>query len=436
MSFKALLTNFTLLFILNACGGATNTTKDVNSTLTNPLFKQINIGFGASGAFPFMGNNGSAVWISSADLILNKNIGNNNTYQTIKNFNVAQFNILQTYLKNTKFVGYWFTKYWSTTWFNLSKIQKLMDNGYIPVFHYWYFGDTLQNHFPTGQEINDYHVNNAKLASFLAQLHGEFLIIMEPEFNKSVITNTATNQHNFATIIANAIDIIKKGNTQALFSLCMTDTGRRDASSIDPTCGYKNCALGDINAWDIPKIIYNDLSKKLDFVSFQEMVGQFHRNSLNPGSWNSPIPISSTDIGTGITFLPQRISNFSKYLSNKYNKPIFLPYVAIPTETWIDSNNDNVIQKSELNPVGWETQASNAYQGLMQRKQELLNNNLFGFSTISLFDDPQHDIGGYQYFINNEYHMGIIKTTAKDKVDKYPFGDIVFKGSIINTLFF
>lgn len=457
MYFKYLLTNVMLLFMLSACGGGTtsptetssnnndtNTSdttdkttplEDVNLTVTNSLFKEINVGFGASGSFSFMGDDGDVVWLSSIDLILDDNVEESNEYQAIKNFDIVQFDTLQQYLKNTKFVGYWFTKNWSEEWFNITKIQNLMDSGYIPVFNYWYFGDVLGGGFPTEEEITAYHLNNAKLASFLSKLNGQFLIIMEPEFNKSVVTDAPSNQHEFATIIADAIDIIKKENSQALFSLCMTDKGRRDASSSDPKCGYENCALGDVNEWHLPEIVYNDLSEKLDFISFQEMVGQFHRDPHDSGSWSNPIPTSSTDIETGIAFLAQRISNFSNFLRNKYNKPVFLPFIGIPTATWEDDNNDNEIQESELDLDGWETQASKVYEDLMQMQDELLANNLFGFLAMSLFDDPQNDINGYQYFMDNEYHMGIVKSSAQDEVDKYRFGDIVFKGTTIEALF-
>ena len=54
---------------------------------------------------------------------------------------------------------------------------------------------------------------------------------------------------------------------------------------------------------------------------------------------------------------------------------------------------------------------------------------------MSLFDNPQHDVGGYQYFMQNEYHLGVLKSSAKDAIDIASFGDIVPKGSIINSVF-
>jgi hypothetical protein len=52
---------------------------------------------------------------------------------------------------------------------------------------------------------------------------------------------------------------------------------------------------------------------------------------------------------------------------------------------------------------------------------------MFGYSVMELFDNPRHDYGGYQFFINNEYHLGIIKSSAIDEEDNATNGDIEFK---------
>ena len=68
-------------------------------------------------------------------------------------------------------------------------------------------------------------------------------------------------------------------------------------------------------------------------------------------------------------------------------------------------------------------------------KDELKENGLFGFALMSLFDNPQHDEGGYQYFLQNEYHLGVIKSGATDSVSIASHGDIEFKGNIISNVF-
>jgi len=363
---------------------------------------------------------------------LDNSIENNSYYQKIKNFDKNQFNLLQTYLKNSKYVVYWLTKGWQESWFNIVKIQKLIDNGHIPVFIYPYFANTLGYQMPTAKKLQAYNADNIALAKFLTKLNGTKLLILEPEFNTRFITDVPLNQHQFAQIISNAIDTIKSYDKNILFSLCVEDRGRRDANNID--CIYDNCALGDPKEWLLSKSIYTELLPKLDFISFQERVGQFHRNP-NKGSWSNPVPMAESYSSSGIAFLSQRISNFAKFLRNNYKKPVFLAYISIATASWQDNNQNGSIEDTEIDLSGWEAQAGNVYRELMLNKAELIKNNLFGISIMSLFDNPQNDINGYQYFMNNEYHLGIIKSSAKDKINSNPIGDIQFKSDIITSLF-
>ena len=382
-----------------------------------------------------MGEDNTTKWLSSIDLVLDNNIEDNSYYHEIKNFDSKQFDILQQHLRNSKYIVYSIRKGWEEDWFNIPKIQDLIDNGYIPVFNYLYFGDNLGSSLPTTEEIEAYSIDNIALGKFLNMLNGTKLLIIEPEFNTSFITDASAHQDEFARIISNTIDIVKRYSDNVLVSLCMEDKGRRDANDTANTCGYAHCALGDKEAWSLPKIVYTTLLDKIDFISFQEKVGQFHRDPDNKGSWSNPIPISNTDNSSGINFLAQRISNFAYFLQKKYQKPIFLPYIAIPTASWQDNNQDGTIQSNEVNLSGWETKANKVYKDLILNKEELIEHKLFGIATMSLFDDPQNDINGYQYFMHNEYHMGLIKSSAKDEVDSHRLGDIKFKSDIINLFF-
>ncbi len=406
-----------------------------NSINSFNIFKKFNIGFGGTYAFPFESNNGKKIWVSSVDLIMDNNIENNIYYQNIKNFDAAAFDYIQKKLKHSKFLVYWIVNGWQENWFDINKIQQAMNAGYIPVFNYWWFGDKLINGLPNTKEKAAYEKDNEKLANFLNKLKGTKFVIMEPEFNKKIILSSKSNQHKFASIISHAIDTIKARTNGVLFSLAMTDTGSRGENQIYSSCGYKNCALGDKYEWGKPSIIYNDLLHKLDFISFQEMIGAFSRNPANPGDWNHPHPIAYNDSEIGINKLAIRISNFAKFLKNKYKKPVFLPYIAIATATWNDTNNDGLIQKSEIDYSGWENQSYRVYKKLISMKNRLLKNGLFGFAVMSLFDNPKHDYGGYQFFMQNEYHLGIMKSSAIDEIDNAPFGDIVQKENILDILF-
>ena len=408
--------------------------KNIVLDLDDEIFRNFNVGFGNSGSFPFANNKGEVVWLSSTDLLLDDNIENNGYYKTIKNFNAQKFDILQQKLKKTKYISYWFSSYWEENWHNAEAIQNAMNAGYVPVFHYWYFADALDGGLPDEGEISAYYQHNIKIANFLKKLKGKKIVIMEPEFNKNIVVDVEANQYKFASIISKAIDNIKSNTSDVLFSLCMMDTGNRGENETYPKCGYETCALGDKKEWDKPHIIYTELLDKLDFISFQEMIGQFSRNHDNPGGWKTPNPQYYSDEALGINILDKRISNFAKYLKDKYKKPVFMPYIAIATATWNDSNGDMEIDKNEINDSGWETQANNVYMRLMQRKNELLENGMFGFTAMTLFDNPNNDINGYQYFLDNEYHLGIIKSSAVGGVDKYSFGDIEFKQDIIDII--
>ena len=54
---------------------------------------------------------------------------------------------------------------------------------------------------------------------------------------------------------------------------------------------------------------------------------------------------------------------------------------------------------------------------------------------MALFDIPQHNYGGYQYFMQNEYHLGIIKSGAVDEIDIALNGDINQKRDIFIHIF-
>jgi len=415
----------------------TNTRLKRSRSIQRSIMDSFGVGYGGPSAYKFENHDGSNfVWMSMVDLALNPNIGSNTYYQSIKDFQAEKFNALQKLLSKSKYLIYWLPKNWSEYWFSVRQIQLAMDNGYTPVFMYWYFGDHLVNGMPSQTEINAYTQNNQKVVNFLNKLNGQKIVIMEPEFNKSQIVATQSSQKEFASIIGTAIDNIEQNsNDEILFSLCMTDAGSRGEDSTYASCGYDNCALGDQYSWSKPETVYTELMDKLDFVSFQQMVAQFSRDPQNPGTWTHPNPKAYTERQLGINHLAQRISNFTAFLNTKYNKPVFLPYMSIPTATWNDSNANNQIDTNELDLAGWELKASQVYENLAGMHDELQQNGMFAYAPMALFDNPSHDQGGYQYFMNNEYHLGIMKTNAQDSIDTAPHGDIYKKESSIDFIY-
>lgn len=421
---------------LNRRKAHTNSQKQNDKQPQQTLFDTIHIGYGGASAYDFYSQDGSqTIWMSTIDLALDSDIGANSYYQDIKDFDPDDFNQLQQHLTNSKYIIYWLPQNWSEDWFSISQIQLAMDEGYVPVFIYWYFGDHLVDGLPTQTEIDAYYENNTKVSDFLAQLDGEKMIIMEPEFNKNAIVATEQTQQSFASIISLAIDNIKPNNPTMLVSLCMTDAGNRSETNTQPSCGYENCALGDTYSWSKPHSIYTQLLDKIDFISFQQMVAQFSRDPQNPGSWSNPNPKAYTNEEVGIELLAERINNLTTFLHQTYNKPIFLPYITVATATWEDKNSNDTIDMDEVDLEGWEEQASIAYANLSNLKEELHSNGLFGYAPMALFDHPSHDEGGYQYFLNNEYHLGITKTSAQDEIDTHLLGDITFKSDILSNLY-
>ncbi len=395
------------------------------------LFNDFNVGFGSSYAYPFLSSEGEKkIWVSPIELIMQDNIEDNSYYQDIKNFDGSSFSNLQDKLKNSKFLVYWLVKDWKENWFNLQKIQNAIDAGYIPVFSYWYFADELMGGMPDADKKAEYQKDSIRFANFLKKLNGKKIVIMEPEFNKNVVLYNENSQHEFASIIAEAIDTIKAKNGDTIFSLSMMDTGNRGEKETYPKCDYENCALGDRYEWSRPEIVYNDLLPKLDFISFQENIGQFSRN---PNDIDTPISYTNDEIG--IDFLATRIDNFTKFLKEKYNKPIFLPFITVASATWSDNNSNKAIEISELNYHGWDDKLEQTYKDLSQMKTTLQESGLFGYAPMALFDDPKHDQYGYQFFMNNEYHLGIVGSDSIDAIDNGISGNLIFKKDVLEYIF-
>lgn len=420
-----------------SCGFENNLleSNEKNNTLPQFLSDNLNVGFGGSNAYPFAKEGSdSAIWMNNVTLMLDENITENSFYHTIRNFNRDKFKTLQQYLVKSKYISYWITEGWEERWYTPSKIQEVMDKGYIPVFIYWYFGDKLSS-VPSGETLSKYYEDNHKVANFLNQLHGTKLFIMEPEFNKNAILENNATQTAFANIISNAIDNIESNSSDIYFSLCMTDRGSRGVTETISSCGYDNCALGDKHSWGETKLIYKMLDKQLSFISFQEMVAQFSRDPSHPGSWNAPNPIAYTKDEIGVDYLAQRIVNFSTYLHETYHKPVFLPYLSVATATWDDSDSSGTVSDEEIDKEGWINIPEEVYGGLANERETLKNSGLFGYMPMALFDNPRQDYGGYQYFMQNEYHLGLIQSSAEDETDQYIYGDLEYKGDVLEEIF-
>ena len=414
--------------VLSVAASSQWSQESVTSSFALSLYSSFGVGFGGANAFKFQDDTNHPIWMSAVDLMLNGSIATDAEYKRIKNFHTSNFTSLQQYLQKSTFFTIWITKGWEESWFDIDKINFAISKGKVPVFIYWYFGDTLLTGTPIAQDIVEYQLDNKRLKTFLDKIEGYKLLIMEPEFNKQTVLDDATS---FITMISDAISILDDNST--LFSLCMSDTGKRGVRQTYSECGYANCALGDKYEWSRTETIYDALLPQLDFISFQQMLGQFSRDDANPGSWESPNAKRYSSDEIGVYYLPKRVQNFSTYLYERYKKPVYMPYIAIATATWEDKNSNNIIDSLEIDKNGFEEEAAWVYQNL--DASALQSAHLFGFSVMELFDEPFHDKGGYQYFLDNEYHLGIIKSSAQDGIDEAINGDIVFKSTIIESIF-
>ena len=403
----------------------------IDSHKTTIMDKFISNGYTAMGinspeSLPFFTNDGKIEWLDIFDLMFDNDIEDKLVY--LKDYNPFSFYRYKMVLQNTDFVTLWFTRNWDESWFNIDKIQKYLDSGRFLVINYWYFGDTL-NYIPGDEELKYYYENVQRVSNFISKLHGNILLIFEPEFNKYFLTSSEENSKAFANIISKAIDIVKSQNPDTLVSLCMMDTGIRDVNQNWDTCGYENCALGDINEWSRADRVYKYLIDKIDFLSFEQTLAQFSRDLLNPGTLTDPNPKAYTPQEMGIEYIDQRIINMTKYLHDKYNKPILLDYLGIGSATWSDKNGDGKIQDDEIDPNGWSKYINNTYRKLREEQDILIQNGLFGYAPLMVIDDPNHDKNGWQFYLQNEYHLGLMSSSAIPGVDEALHGDMVAKGS-------
>lgn len=399
------------------------------------LIDNLHVGFGGRNAYPFAREEGDqATWVTSVELMMNENLAHEERLQKIKNFEGLKFTELQKYLVKSKYISYWIPQGWDESWYSPTRIQEAMDAGYVPVFIYYYFGDRL-NSVPSGEDLESYYKDNQRVSQFMQKLKGTKLFVMEAEFNKDEIIKNEMTLKAFGDIITQGIDTIEQNVSDIYFSLCMTDKAIRGSNVTLASCGYENCALGDQYSWSKTDYIFHYLKDKISFISFQEMIAQFSRDPDFPGAWGRPNPRAFDEIDSGIYHLDERIVNLSRFLYNRFKKPVFIPYMTIPTATWTDHDSSGTIDRDELDEEGWVYTAERVYRGLKSRQESLKESGLFGYMPISLFDDPRQDFGGYQYFINNEYHFGLIQTGAEDEVDKYIHGDLEFKGNLLEEVF-
>ncbi len=403
----------------------------------NTIFNQFNVGVGGRTSLNFKSKySDKPIWLSMSDLIFGFSDDKKEALESIDSDDgiIDKFKEMREMgLKNAKFLTIWITRGWQRSWFNLHSIEKALEKDMLLVVNYAFYLDFIatKNAKKVVLELLDeYRESSIKLGKMLGEFKGTILVVLEPEFNKSNVKNWAKFgeiiresglkliRENFYKIKPKKSLRVKK--REILFGIAITDSVSRGKHSYDEL--YVKKSLGDNEAWsNFFNVIY-PLNDDLDFIAFQEMIGQFSRNPKNPSK-----NINYDENELGMSDLYKRVENFSRFLNLKFHHPVYLPYIALATGTWSDNNSDKNIDDSELNPSGWDNIVYESYSDLMANRDNLKEAGLFGLSPMMLFDNPSHDFGKYQFFRQNEYFFGLLKTNAKFGKKSPLGGNIEFK---------
>lgn len=388
---------------------------------TGAFLEEFNTGY-AGYAWEFKSDDASkSIWQTSISFVQSDYLDSD-----IKDVDYEAFATLRDTLQSSKFIVMWFTKGWQEYYFNVNEIQKAMNHGKIPVFLYWYFGDEFAQEHPrkvVEAHYNDYLQMNQRIINFLNQLEGEAIVLFEPEFNKRAILEHRQNRELFTRILSDSIDDFRANtspNLKLYLGISMNDNGSKYRDENFGRCGYAHCALGDKHTWHKSIDMMKAFSDKLDVVAFSLMLSPFSRGTDDPNEVQQ-----YSDERLGIGYLPERIANLSHELHTTLGKPVFLSHLVMASGTWQDHNHNRRIENEEINAEGWNEAIYKTYANFdYERFRE---NGMFGLALMNLFDNPKHDLGGYQYFLHNEHHLGLISSSVDPESQEPNDGQLRFK---------
>lgn len=384
------------------------------------FLKQFNTGY-AGYAWEFQDKQGKSVWQSSISLLLDGYVNPN-----ILNVNHDAFEELRETLDDSKYMVMWFTKNWKEYYFDAKLVQRAMDRGKIPVFLYWYFGDDVATeNFRSivNRKSKDYLIMHQKVIKFMNQLQGDVVLLFEPEFNKKRLVESPSSTAAFIQVMDFSLNYFRthiSPNVHLYMGLSMNDNGIKYKDENFDLCGYEHCALGDLYTWNKGIKILNALADKLDVVAFSMMLSPFSRGFDDPDKAHN---YQNEKLGIG--YLPQRIANLTHELHTRLDKPVFLSHLVMATGTWNDENGNQKIEANEVDGNGWNKEVYETYANFDYKLFH--HNGMFGLALMNLFDDPKHDMGGYNYFLQNEHHLGVVGTGTDPESLKPKDGQLEFK---------
>lgn len=267
--------------------------------------------------------------------------------------------LLPVLAPNTNAVSIWINRDWQEDWYSAEDIQrKYIDRGYTPVFIFYWFADDISPDFvETNREA--YLKDLQRFTTFIQQIDGEKLVILNPEFNQNGIGAYAP----FNDLLIESMQMVRQAPDTKV-SFCVGDFG--DYSYVRDLQNWKTFHPSIVRA-----------AQEADFISFQEMRA-VTRNSVQ-----------------GLDQTPYRALEFARYLHETYNKPTFFAYLAL----------------SSYGPEGEDVQDAvyKQFSALLPIfKQQA---DLIGFNSFHLLDVPYHQ----GYFKEAEKHFGLMDQRGREK---------------------
>ncbi len=244
----------------------------------------------------------------------------------------------------TSYLTHWITRHTNWRWESRQRLIATINAGYTPVIAYWYFGDEISPEFVKKHQQDYYDNIQNKLIPLIKNIPN-IVILIEPEFNKRGIEKWP----EWDNVVTRAIKMIKAAAPYAKVGLTAGDWGHYEV----------NDTLANIS----------QAVETSDFVGFMLM---------SSASLESPLinPVWQVD---------ERATRIVDYLHGKFNKPLFLAYIALSTAQ------------------DWEQKQASIIQQIMNNLPYYIDKGVFGFSYFSLFDNPKQ-VG---WFAQGEPYFGL-----------------------------
>jgi hypothetical protein len=234
----------------------------------------------------------------------------------------------------------WLTRDWTDSWVTQDQLEGLAAAGVTPVLMHYFFGDEIS--VERVQAERESWFSSLWRLSQLVAIDAPVLVVLEPEWNVHAPAgeHAVVDSPWFAQDLVNAARMIRTHAPQALVGVCPGDFS--PDRNLDTVLGEARHAL--------------------DFLAFQEM-----RASTDPLSPQT----GYLDVGAAAV-------DYASYLSESFDLPVLLAYVAI-----------------------------SSYQGWESAQVQVV----FGLVYFQLRDDPAHE----GYFGAAEPYFGLVRADGSPK---------------------